>query len=84
MDPDSFEGRVAVSYVSRRPEGGADPDAGSVAFETTYRARNRVLEIRFDEELELFRTLGVQLLDGITATDGQALPPWALSFFIGG
>ena len=83
MDPDSFEARVAVSYVGRRPDGSVV--AGErVAFETAYRARNRVLEIRFDEELELFRTLDVQLLDGITATDGQPLPPWALSFFIGG
>ncbi len=84
MNPDSFEGRVAVSYVGRRPEGGADAGAERIAFETAYRARNRVLEIRFDAELELFRTLGVRLLDGITATDGQPLQPWALSFFVGG
>ena len=83
MDPDSFEARVAVSYVGRRPDGSVVAGE-SVAFETAYRARNRVLEIRFDEELELFRTLDVQLLDGITATDGQPLPPWALSFFVGG
>ncbi len=84
MSPASFEGRVAVSYVGRQPQGGADPGAESIAFETAYRARNRVLEIRFDEELELFRTLDVRLLDGITATDGQPLQPWALSFFVGG
>ena len=80
MDPDSFEGRVAVSYAGP----GGDPGSGSIAFETAYRPRNRVLEIRFDEELDLFRTLDVRLLDGIAATDGQPLPPWALSFFIGG
>lgn len=80
MDPDSFEGCVSVSYVGR----GAAPDSGSIAFETVYRPRNRVLEIRFDEQLEVFRTLDVRLLDGITATDGQPLQPWALSFFVGG
>ena len=84
MDPDSFEGRVVVSYVGGPAAGGTDAGAASLTFETAYRARNRVLEIRFDEALEQFRTLGVRLLDGITATDGQPLQPWALSFFVGG
>ena len=84
MDPDSFEGRVAVSYGGRQPAGGADAGGEGLTFETFYRARNRVLELRFDAELEPFRTLDVRLLDGITATDGQPLPPWALSFFVGG
>ena len=83
MDPSSFAGRVAVSYVARQAGADTDPGAG-IAFETAYRARNRVLEIRFDEELELFRSLDVRLLDGIAATDGQPLQPWALSFFISG
>lgn len=79
MDPDSFDGRVAVAY------GGQDaPAAGGIGFEAAYRPRNRVLEIRFDAELERFRTIDVRLLEGITATDGVALPAWALSFFVGG
>ena len=49
-----------------------------------YLKRNRVLEIRFTEPLERFGTVEVELLDGITATDGAALPPWTLTFALGG
>lgn len=84
MDPASFAGRVGVAYATGGAPGGAEPSAAGIAFETAYRARNRVLEIRFEEALDPFRTLDVHLLDGITATDGQPLPPWALSFFVGG
>lgn len=83
MDPDSFRDRIVVSYAAGRTDGGALP-AGGVAFDATYRARNRVLEIRFDEALDRLRTLDVRLLDGITAADGAPLPPWTLSFFVGG
>ena len=77
MDPDSFDDRIVISYADGRTDGG-------VAFGAAYRARNRVLDIRFDGALDRFRTLEVQLLDGITASDGAPLPPWTLSFFVGG
>ncbi len=83
MDPDSFEGRIRVAYT--RPGGAAvDADASEILFELAYRGRNRVLEIRFDRELERFRSVTVWLLDGVTANDGTPLPPWTLSFFVGG
>ena len=86
MEPDSFDGRVAVAYggPDAAGAGAAAGGAGGIGFEALYRPRNRVLEIRFDVELEEFRTIDVQLLDGITATDGAALPAWTLSFFVGG
>ena len=86
MEPDSFDGRVAVAYGGPDAPGGgaAAAGAGGIGFEAAYRPGNRVLEIRFDVELEQFRTIDVQLLDGITATDGAALPAWTLSFFVGG
>ena len=78
MSPASFAGHVRVSYS---PSGGVDGDA--VQFQAEYRGRNRVLEIRFEQPLSPFRGVRVQLLDGITASDGVALPPWSLSFFAG-
>ena len=84
MEPDSFDDRVTVSYGGAAPGAGAAAGAAdTIGFEAAYRARNRVLEIRFDTELQQFRTIDVRLLDGIAATDGVALPPWTLSFFIG-
>ena len=80
MDPDSFEGNVRIRYAGGAA-GGAGADAP--AFEIAYRGRNRVLEIRLDEELDRFRSVQVDLLDGVTASDGTPLPPWSLSFFTG-
>ena len=83
MDPDSFDGQIRVAYT--RPGGTeVDTDAEEILFELAYRGRNRVLEIRFDQELERFRSIAVELSDGVTANDGTPLPPWTLSFFIGG
>ena len=83
MDADSFDGRVRVAYT--RPGGTrVDADAADILFELAYRGRNRVLEIRFDRELQRFRSVTVELLDGVTANDGTPLPPWTLSFFVGG
>ena len=83
MDPDSFDGQIRVAYT--RPGGTeVDTDAEDILFELAYRGRNRVLEIRFEQELERFRSIAVELSDGVTANDGTPLPPWTLSFFIGG
>lgn len=83
MDPESFDGQVRVAYAS---PGGTriDADAADIVFDVAYRGRNRVLEIRFDDELQRFRSVTVELLDGVQANDGTPLPPWTLSFFIGG
>jgi len=49
-----------------------------------YSPANRVLEIKFTKPLERFRTLKLDLLDGIIGTDGQPLKAWTLSFSLGG
>ena len=43
MDPDSFDGNVRVRYAGPSADG---DEADGPAFETTYRGRNRVLELR--------------------------------------
>ena len=82
MDPASFDGNVRVRYAGTSA---TDSGAEEPAFETAYRGRNRVLEIRLvDVELERFRSVQVDLLEGITASDGEPLAAWSLSFFTGG
>lgn len=83
MDPESFDGQVRVAYT-RPGTTRIDPDAAGIGFDLAYRGRNRVLEIRFEQEFERFRSVTVELLDGVTANDGTPLPPWTLSFFLGG
>ena len=43
-----------------------------------------MLELKFTKPLEQFRTLKVELLEGILGTDQQPLKPWTLTFVLGG
>jgi len=80
LDPASLKGHVRATYFSAQPNA---PAAPPVDVTTQYNAANRVLEVRFTKPLERFRTLKVDLLEGILGTDGQALKPWTLTFSIG-
>ena len=84
MDPDSFEGQVSIRYATASSVDVTDTGPAVTDFEVEYLGRNRVLLIRFVEEIERFRTLNVELLEGITASDGVPIENWALSFFVGG
>ena len=83
MDEVSFnDEHVKVRYAgTATPESSPDTE---ITFELSYRRRNRVLEIIFNEELEQYKNVSVELTDGITASDGSPLSPWMLSFFVGG
>jgi hypothetical protein len=66
---------------------GGDPGnqiAQTVDFTASYSAFNRVVELKFAKPLQQFRTLKVELLDGILGTDQQGLKPWTLTFEVGG
>jgi hypothetical protein len=76
----SIATRVRASYV--QPPTGAAPPAAP-AFTATYQEGTRSIEIKFAQPLERFQTVKVELLEGITATDGQPLPPWTLTFSTG-
>jgi hypothetical protein len=74
----SIPGHVRVSYV-------AVPVAQTGAeFKTTYDAANRAIEIRFAQPLERFRTVKVEVLEGMKAFDGAPVVPWTLTFSVGG
>ena len=81
MDPRTFRDRVRVTYPSP-PQGAPAPAAPVVT--VAYRVGTRALEIKFGKPLERFLAVKGELLEGITAVDGQALPPWTLTFTTGG
>ena len=84
LDPATLKGRIRVSYL---PTAGANPGdtiAQTVEFTTSYRAFNRVVELTFTKSPQPFRTLTVELLDGILGTDEQPLKTWTLVFSLGG
>jgi len=84
INPDTIEGRVRISYLDEARVDPGSPDASPVKFSLEYRGRNRVLEIRFAEDLAPLRAVEVELNDGILATDGAPLVPWTLRFHLGG
>jgi len=82
LAPASIEGQIRVSYV-----GAAAPDAPPappLEYQHTYDAGTRAVEIRFTEPLDRFRTIRVELLDGVKTFDGASVRPWTLTFSVGG
>jgi len=84
LDPASLKGRIKPHYLESQSAERGEPVTPPAEFTFQYSPANRVLEIKFVKPLERFRTLKVDLVDGIVGTDGQPLKPWTLSFIIGG
>ena len=59
------------------------PDAG-LPFQTTYDGANRAVVLRMAQPLEAFRTVKVEILDGLKGFDGAPVTPWTISFSVGG
>ena len=76
LDPKTIADRIRVSYL-----GG---DAMPLEFTHTYDAGTRAIEIKFARPLEPFRTVRVELLEGIKTFDGAPVTPWTLTFSVGG
>jgi len=84
LDPATFKGHIRASYLRAQSLERGEPDTPGVEFTTQYNAPSRVLELRFAKPLERFRTVKVELLEGIVGTDAQPLKPWTLTFALGG
>lgn len=84
LDPATVKGHVRVSYLEAQTRERGEFVTPSAEFTTAYNGANRVLEIRFAKPLERFRTLKVELLEGILGIDQQPLKPWTLTFGLGG
>jgi len=80
MDPRSLRDRLRISYVA---PAGAKPPAAMPQFTATYNDAAHAIEIKFSQPLESFQQIKVELLEGITALDGQPLAPWTLTFTTG-
>ena len=84
IDPSTIKGHVRVRYVEAQSVERGEPTTPAAEFTTQYNGANRVLEIKFAKPLERFRTVRVDLLNGILGTDAQTLKPWTLTFAVGG
>ena len=84
IDQATLKGRIKPHYLESQSAERGEPATPAADFTSQYAGANRVLEIRFTKPLERFRTLKVDLLDGILGTDGQPLKAWTLTFMLGG
>ena len=82
MDPKTFRDKVRVSYGGAAPAGAPDTPP---AFTVRYNEGNRALEIKPSGPLDRFRTVKIDLLEGILSNaDNQPLAPYTLTFTTGG
>src|SRR5204863_6726089 len=65
IDPSTFKGHIAVKYSEAETRERGEPDTAKIDFTTQYLPGTRVLEVKFANPLERFRTVTVELQDGI-------------------
>jgi len=84
IKPETLEGRIRVSYLGAESFERGEAQPPGIQAATAYDPGNRAVEITFERPLERFRTVRVELLDGIQAFDGGRVLPWTLTFTLGG
>jgi hypothetical protein len=84
IDPATLRGKIRVRYLEAQSVERGEPVTPGAEFTSQYSGANRVVELRFAKPLERFRTVKIDLLEGILGTDGQPLKAWTLTFSVGG
>ena len=84
LDQATLKSRIRAHYLESEAVERGEPVTPSADFTFAYAAASRVLEVHFTKPLERFRTVKVELLEGILGTDAQPLKPWTLTFAVGG
>jgi len=79
IDPKSIEGQIRASYVGGAPDG-----TPPLEFQHAYDAGTRAIELKFAQPFERFRTLRIELLEGLKAFDGAPVRPTTITFSAGG
>ena len=82
--PETLKGRIRISYSGAEAAERGEAQAPGIEVKTSYDPGNRALELTFTRPLERFRTLRLELLEGIKAFDGAPVTPWTLMFSLGG
>lgn len=84
IDPATLKGNVHVGYLKSETVERGEPVTPTAQVTPIWTQANRELQLKFSQPLERFRTVKVELTDGIKGTDGQPLKPWTLTFTTGG
>jgi Bacterial Ig-like domain len=81
LNEPSLAAHVRVSYVGGPAAAGTE---AGLPFHTTYDAANRAIVLKMAQPFEAFRTVKVEILDGMKAFDGAPVTPWTMTFSAGG
>jgi hypothetical protein len=84
MNPETFKGRIRYSYLAQEPAERGESELPPLNGTLRYEPATRSLQLRFADPFARFRTLKIELLEGITAADGAPLKPWTFTFVLGG
>ncbi len=84
IDPATLKNHIRAQYSGEQTAERGEPVTPTAEFTFQYLPANRVLDIKFTKPLERFRTIKIELLEGILGTDQQPVKPWTLSFAVGG
>jgi hypothetical protein len=84
VKPETLEGRIRLSYLGAESFERGEAQPPSIDVKSTYDPATRAVELVFVKPLERFRTVKVELLEGIQAFDGAPVKPWTLTFSLGG
>jgi Bacterial Ig-like domain len=84
LDPSTIKGQVHASYQRQESVDRGELQPPPIELTTEWVAANRMLLIKFTRPLERFRTLKLELGEGIKARDGAPLKPFTLTFGVGG
>ena len=78
VDPPTLNNRFRLSYV------GGQPPSGTVEVQAAYDVGTNAVVLKLSKPLEAFRTVKIELLDGVKTFDGAPLKPWSVTFSVGG
>lgn len=78
IKPESLKDRVHITYAP------SDSAESLPEWQTGYDASTRALAITFTKPLEPYRTVRVELREGILGFDDVPLVPWQMTFTVGG
>ena len=77
LDPATLDAHVLIRYA------GSAADAPAIDSRVVYDAGNHAIEIRLANPLDAFKTVQIQIVDGVKMFDGAALTPWSVMFAVG-
>jgi hypothetical protein len=79
LNEKTLTGQLRVSYVG----GPAAAPDGGLQFAATYDGANRALVLKMAQPFVAFRTVKIEILDGMKGFDGAPVAPWSLTFSVG-